>query len=223
MKKIIKKLRKLQNLLKFPAFLVEMEARKKVLNQAEMMFMRYGIKSVTMDDIARDLGMSKKTLYQFVSNKADLIQQIFAKLIESEKEAIHSIVENAGNAVEEILNIGKYILQQLRSISPRTLYDLHKYYRDSWELIQALHQKHVYFVIKNNLDRGIEEGLYRSDIDSDIVAKLYIGKTSSVVDEDLFPLRKYNKETLFKEFIKYHLHGVASQKGLKLLDKYSGK
>ncbi|MEO1517328.1 MAG: TetR/AcrR family transcriptional regulator [Bacteroidota bacterium] len=200
-----------------------MEARQKVLTQAETMFMRYGIKSVTMDDIARDLGMSKKTLYQFVNNKADLIQQIFKQHIQEEKSAMSSIVSNAENAIEEIIGIAKYILQLLRTMSPRTIYELRKYYRDIWELIEGMHQEHIYKVIKGNLDRGIGEGLYREDLNADIVSKLYVGKSSLVVDEDLFPLEDYTKEALFIEFIRYHIHGVASQRGLTLLDKYTIK
>lgn len=178
--------------------------------------MRYGIKSVTMDDIARELGISKKTLYKFVENKADLIQKIFHEYIKCEKGEMDQILHASANAIEEIQNIGKYVIQQLRELAPTVLYDLQKYYRESWTLLQSLHQQYIYQVIKANLERGIKEGLYREDLDSDIIAKLYVGKTSLLVDEGLFPLKRYDKGSLFKEYIKYHVQGIASPKGLKL-------
>ncbi|MEL6863808.1 MAG: TetR/AcrR family transcriptional regulator [Bacteroidota bacterium] len=198
-----------------------MKERQRILLQAENMFLRYGIKSVTMDDIARDLGISKKTLYQYVSNKADLIQKIFDQHVEMEKQVIDEVTNQSKDAIDEILNIAKTVIQMLRGMSPNTIYDLRKYYRDIWMMMEALHQKYIYQVIKTNLERGKKEGLYREDLHADIVAKLYVAKNSLVVDEELFPLREYNKEKLFSEYINYHIHGIASAKGLKLLEKYT--
>ena len=185
------------------------------------MFMRYGAKSVTMDDIARQMGISKKTLYQFVSNKAELVEKICHRHIEEEKEAIDLITKNSGNAIEEMLNIAQYITALLREMSPKALYDLQKYYRKSWALMESLHKEHVYQVIFNNLKRGIAEGLYRETLNADIIAKLYVGKSLLVVDEDMFPLNDYKKDTLFTEFINYHIRGIASSKGLKALAKHT--
>ena len=131
------------------------------------------------------------------------------------------IVKESENAVEEILNIAKYITELLREMSPKTLYDLQKYYRDIWDLMEGLHQQYIYSVIKTNIERGIQEELYRSDLNPDIVARLYVAKNSLLVDEKLFPLKDYNTEQLFKEHIKYHIFGVASKKGLRLLEKYT--
>ena len=83
--------------------------------------------------------------------------------------------------------------------------------------IEAYHTEYVYSVLKANLERGIKEGLYRNDLNPDIVAKLYVGKTLIVVDEEVFPLKEYNRENLYKEYINYHIHGVASPKGLEVL------
>jgi len=179
--------------------------------------MRYGIKSITMDDIARELGISKKTLYQYVENKSDLIGQIFQQKISLEKQCMAEIHREATDAVDEILRIARYVIQELRQLSPTTMYDLRKYYRNTWRQMEALQQKYVYKLIRENLERGQAEGLYRSNLDVDIVAKLYVAKTSMVVDEDLFPSRQYNIEKLFEEYIMYHIHGIASAKGLALL------
>lgn len=197
-----------------------MELKQHILKKSYELFMRYGIKSVTMDDIARELGMSKKTLYQYVDNKSDLIEQIFHQHTEEEKTAIEQIRRSSADAVDEILKIARYVVEQLRELSSTTVYDLQKYYPNTWKQMEALHQRHVYAIIKENLERGIRQGAYRSNLNPDIIAKLYVGKTSLVADEEMFPLREYDIRVLFWEYINYHIHGIASGEGRHLLEKY---
>ncbi len=197
-----------------------MGTKEQILLRSRDLFMRYGIKSITMDDLSRELGISKKTLYQYVDNKQDLIEQIFQATIMEEKNCMAEIRHSSTDAIEEILGIGQFVIEELRQISPVTMYDLQKYYRDTWLKVDSLYQQHVYQIIRDNLDRGIAAGLYRSEINPDIIAKLYVGKTAMLVDEELFPLRAYSRESLFKEYINYHIHGIASPEGLALLEKY---
>ncbi len=192
-----------------------------ILEKVHELFMKYGLKSVSMDDISRSLGISKKTLYQAVENKRDLIKEVFQKHIKEEEAAIGEIVATSKDAVDEIMGIARYVTALLREISPTTLYDMQKYYGDIWGMMEALHQVHIYETIKKNLDRGVAEGLYRKNLNADIIAKLYVGKTMLIVDEDVFPLKDYNKEKLYLEYVYYHLHGIALPKGLKLFEKYS--
>ena len=174
-----------------------------------------------MDDIARELGISKKTLYQYVENKSDLIGQIFQQHIEEEKRIMDTIKEEASYAIDEILNMAKYVVSLLRELSPTIVYDLQKYYRNTWKQMEALHKRYIYGMIKENLIWGIKQGVYRRNLDPDIIAKLYVGKTSLVVDEDLFPIREYHIGELFQEYINYHIQGVASEKGRQLLEKHN--
>ncbi len=197
-----------------------LDTETKILAAIERLFMRYGIKSVTMDDISKKLGISKKTLYQQVDNKADLIHKIMHQHIAAEMEEMERIRSRSKDAIDEMLGVSRYVTQMLREISPATIHDLQKHYPDAWQLMESLHQQHFYDFIKTNMEQGIREGLYRSDFDPDIIAKLYVAKTMLVVDQDIFPLRNYNKEKLFEAFIEYHIHGVASTKGLKKLERY---
>jgi TetR/AcrR family transcriptional regulator, cholesterol catabolism regulator len=197
-----------------------LDTEKKIMTAIEQLFLRYGVKSVTMDDISRQLGMSKKTLYQYVDNKADLIKKVMQQHIETEQEAMSQIRQQAKDAIDEMLGIARYVTQMLREMSPSTVYDLHKHYRETWDMVESFHQQHIYNFIKTNLENGVKEGLYRSDFDADIIAKLYVAKTMLIVNEDVFPLRNYNKEKLFKALLVYHIHGVASAKGLKKLERY---
>ena len=193
---------------------------KEDLEKIFRLFSQYGIKSITMDDISRELGISKKTLYQYVENKSDLIEQLFQQQMEEEKAMMGRIHQQSSDAIDELLKIARYVMQQLRELSSTTVYDLQKYYPGTWKQMEALHQQHVYTLMKENLERGIREGVYRSDVNLDIVAKLCVGKSSLIADEELFPIRDYNMSHLYREYINYHIHGIASPKGLQVLEKY---
>lgn len=200
-----------------------MDTATQIFQQAEDLFMRYGLKSVTMDDIARKLGMSKKTLYQYVENKQDLIAKTIVASIEEEKIMMAAARATSEDSIEEMLKIARFAIQQLRKLSPTLVYDLQKYYRNIWQLVHKLHREHGQQIIKENIERGKAQGIYRSDVNADILAKMYVMGTFAVVDEELFPLKNYNKEKLFIEFIKYHIHGIASEKGLELYKKHIDK
>lgn len=211
----------------FPVFLGHtferrnsMDYKKYIISKSFELFIRYGIKSVTMDDIAKKLGMSKKTLYQYFDNKSDLIEQIFQRHIEEEKLIMGQIKKKATDAIDEMLSIARFVVKILQEMSPTTMYDLQKYYRTTWDKMDILHKKYIYATIKENLIWGVQQGVYRNDLNTDIIAKLYIAKTSLIVDEKIFPVRDYNMGELFQEFINYHIQGIASEKGRQMLAKH---
>lgn len=200
-----------------------MQLDNRILTKAESLFFKYGIKSISMDDLSRELGISKKTLYQSVENKKELVIQVFQNLIQKEIDAVISIRKDADDAIDEMIEVARYVIPMLRQISPTLIFDIQKYYRDVWLLCEEFNQQEVFTVIKENIERGIKEGIYREEFHSEIIAKLYVGKTNIVIDEDIFPLKEYNKENLFKEHIQYHIRGIATSKGLKLLEKHFKK
>lgn len=173
-----------------------------------------------MDDISRELGMSKKTLYQYVKNKEELIHLMIQAHIELEKEIMTDILKVSKDAISEMFGVAKHVLETLSKLPSTTLYDLQKYYPKSWQLVEAFHKQFIYKSIKNNLERGVKEKLYRSEIDCDIIAKLYVGKSTIVADESVFPSNEYNKEVLFKTYFLYHIHGIATEKGVKKMNKH---
>jgi AcrR family transcriptional regulator len=174
-----------------------MQLDNRILTKAESLFFKYGIKSISMDDLSRELGISKKTLYQSVENKKELVIQVFQNLIQKEIDAVISIRKDADDAIDEMIEVARYVIPMLRQISPTLIFDIQKYYRDVWLLCEEFNQQEVFTVIKENIERGIKE--------------------------DIFPLKEYNKENLFKEHIQYHIRGIATSKGLKLLEKHFKK
>ncbi len=200
-----------------------MEAKEKILKKSEELFLQYGLKSVTMDDLASQLGMSKKTLYQFVENKGDLIEQIIDLHISDEKAFMESTRATSKDAVEEMILVARHNIQELKKLSPTVIYDLKKYYQHLWLLIEQLESEHTFDFIKSNIERGMNQGVYRADINADIITKIYVLSTMSVVNEKMFSQKIYKKEELFTEFIKYHLQGITTEKGLMLYKKYLKK
>jgi len=200
-----------------------MQLNDRILTKAENLFFKYGLKSISMDDLSRELGISKKTLYQSVENKKDLILKVFQNHGQKEFEAIIRIREEAQDAVDEMIGVAQYVIPTLRKITPTIIFDLQKYYNDVWSFMENFHQTHVSDFIKENIKRGKGEGIYREEVNADIISKLYVGKTMMLIDEDVFPLRDYNKENLLKEHMKYHIRGIATPKGLKLLEKHFKK
>lgn len=191
--------------------------KKNILKRCELLFLRYGIKSVTMEDIAREIGISKKTLYQHFETKNKIIEQMVVEHFEAEQIIMATILNSATDAVDEILSIAQHVALELARLTATFIYDLQKYHRETWLILEKTSNEHIYGVIKKNIERGMQEGFYRTDLDADIIAKLYVAKSLCILDEQLFPINRYSKTVLYKQFIVYHLHGILAPKGLERL------
>lgn len=193
------------------------EQQKKWTRRTAELFLRYGIKSITMDDVARELGISKKTLYQFVENKNDLVMKVMEEHIAEEKSECLQLAGKSANALEELFDVMEANTQQMQQMKSNIVYDLQKYHREVWEKMQEFIQGFMYGLMRTNLERGMREGIYRSDLDADIVAKFHIGHSLLLFDETLFPQHTYKKEILFKEYLTHYLYGIVSDRGLQVL------
>ena len=185
--------------------------------------MKYGIKSITMDDLAHSLGVSKKTIYREVDNKEDLIRKVICMEMQESKRDMEEVRLQSNDAIEEMVKMAKLIIQKTRKISPTAYFDLQKYYRSVWNELEKMRVEYVYSNIKENIEWGIKEDLYRKDLDAEIIAKLYIHKTQLMTNEEIFSLEDYKRHELIKQFISYHLHGIMSVKGLKLWNQYKNE
>jgi AcrR family transcriptional regulator len=194
--------------------------KNKIMQRAAASFMKYGFRSVSMDDIARDMGISKKTLYQYFENKEDLILQTVNAHIEEEKCHGEEIIKNAQNALQCFLLLVKQDIKEFKEISPSAIYDLKKYYSEAWSIIQDLQRGHGVRMILENLQRGIAEGLYRTDFNPEIVARMHVGGINGIFDEDLFPRKNFQFDQVFIEYIYNFLRGIVSEKGLAKLQEY---
>jgi AcrR family transcriptional regulator len=199
------------------------EIKDRILAKAADLFMRYGIKSITMDEIATSLGISKKTIYQFFTDKDDLVFAVIGQEInENEMECVQ-FREAAENAVHEIFLAVEDLDELLRSTNPLVLYDLEKHHPRAFQKIKDFKYQFLHHATVENLRRGIEEGLYRSDLNKDIAAKSRIEAAFLVFNPDLFPHSKYSMSEVNFELAILFLHGVVTEKGKQLIEQYTNE
>ncbi len=196
-----------------------MDELTKILEAAETLFYKYGIRSVTMADIARDLGMSKKTLYVHVENKRDLVEQIMQRHIQEDRRECLQIMNSANNAIEALLRISMYAQKHMNDINPSLLFDLKKYHRPVWESLNVFQRKDVLGIVESNLKKGVEEGLYRAELHVELTARIHVSLMLMLTDLDFYPIERFPSSILHSEMTKYHINAIVSEKGRVLLQE----
>lgn len=199
------------------------EKEKQIIEKACDMFMNYGIKSVTMDDLSNNLGMSKKTLYQYISDKTELVHKVLEYEYKLKAQSFESISKNKGNAVEELIAVNNFINEMHKSYKPSMMYDLKKYYPEIHNKYKDERRKRMYNSMVANLKQGKTENLYRQDMDEEIIAKLHMFRYESMIGNDLFSFEEITSENFINEVFKYHLHGILNENGLKLYNELKNK
>ncbi|HET8964491.1 MAG TPA: TetR/AcrR family transcriptional regulator [Chitinophagales bacterium] len=192
---------------------------QKILERCERLFMRYGAKSVTMDDVARELAISKKTLYQYFSSKDELVHKVTIFHFQHHEEVVNTICATSQDAISEMLQVTEWITQHLRDLNPSLIYDLSKYYPKSWQLFLDHRNTHVYNWMIENIRKGREQELYRDDFDESIIASIYISRLEMLVDPQVFNPEIYPLNHLMPQYIQYHIRGITTPKGIKKLEK----
>lgn len=186
-------------------------------------FMRLGVRSVNMDDIARNLSISKKTLYKYFKDKSDIVNQVTSLLISGEECSIQGIIDESYNAIDEIIRISEFANQMLKNMHPSVMFDLKKYYPESFQIFYNHKNIFIARTVVDNLKRGIEEGIYRENLNADIISKLYLAKIDAIWNHEVFAPTEYTYAQIHLEMIRYHIRGIASPKGLEYLSKRISK
>jgi AcrR family transcriptional regulator len=190
-----------------------------ILRKVLTLYRKYGIRSVTMDDISHELGISKKTLYQYVHDKDELVTQVVDMEIAERQERMMITCQDNKNAIEQLLEIALCISVMLKDYSPSTEYDLKKYYPDLYLKVRNLRRSHIYKFLLENLNKGKEEGLYRNEIDVGIISKLNVSIIDGIIDSEVITIHEFLSQRFFSEFFVYHIRGIANVNGLDFLDK----
>jgi AcrR family transcriptional regulator len=190
-----------------------------ILSKVRELYMKYGIKSITMDDVARELGISKKTLYQFVNDKDDLVGKFVDFEIDLRQDEVYRCFKTGYNAIEELFEISLFMNKLMRDQNPATEYDLRKYYPAHYQKTVKTRRERMYNYILSNLKKGKKEGLYRENMNEEVIAKLYLSRTENIHFNELFSVEEFTSFNLFLELITYHVRGIATEKGIKELEK----
>jgi TetR/AcrR family transcriptional regulator, cholesterol catabolism regulator len=194
--------------------------KERIQQKAKELFMRYGFRSVTMDEIAGQTGISKKTLYQFFEDKDELVETVMHGELEYMQTQCTKQMKEAENAVEEIFLDMDAMEDVMDALNPQIIFDLEKFYPRTFEKFKKHKNNFLLEIIKKNLERGIEEELYRSDLDIDIIARFRLESAFVPFNPELFPHSKYSLLKVSTEVYHHYLYGLATTKGKKLIEKY---
>ena len=192
----------------------------RILFKARELMTRHGVKHVTMDDLASQLGISKKTIYQFYKDKDSLVMAVINFELEEQVLKCQKTQDIAENAVHEMFMILEDIQQMFKNMNPMTMTELHKYYPEAFARIQNHKDEFMHCIIKTNLIKGIEQGVYRKEIDPEILS-IYRLETSFVpFNPQLYPFSKFDIAKVTVQIIENFIYGVMSINGMAQMEKY---
>lgn len=193
--------------------------KEKIIEKASDMFMSLGFKSVTMDDIANEMGISKKTIYAHFNNKETIIAVVTDAIFEKVSQDIDCICELDKNPIEETYEIKKRVMEHMRDEKTSPWHQLQKYYPNIYQNIKNRQFSFMQECVVKNLYKGIEQGLFRENIDVQFVARIYFNGVMGIKDNNLFPMSMFKGSALYEMFLEYHLRGIVTPEGRKILNQ----
>jgi AcrR family transcriptional regulator len=194
--------------------------KEKITQKATELFITLGFKSVTMDDIANEMGISKKTIYAHFNNKTELVKDVTSFLFDSISCGIDTIQEMDKNPIEELYEIKKLVMLHLKDEKSSPQYQLHKYYPEIAEVMKLKQFDKMQDCTTLNLKKGVALGLYRENLDIDFVSRIYFVGINGIKDDQLFNTQQFPKAQLIEMYLEYHLRGIVTKEGLKTLSKF---
>ena len=197
------------------------DIKNKILLGSESLFLKYGFKSITMDDIARELGISKKTLYQFFDDKNSLVDQTVIRHIIQEECVCNELLNKVDNPIDYMLQITDSFGDIKKQINQSILFDLKKYFKGTWDKLNDFRIDFVYKQVLQNLEKGKEQGYYSGDLNEKLISRFYIHLVDFMMNPDNYHDENLDFKTVHKEMMKYHLRAICTEKGLKYLNKKS--
>ena len=197
-----------------------MNAKEKdIIRKVAQLYKKYGVKSITMDDVAHELGISKKTLYEYFSDKLHLVNAVIEQEIILNEFRLQKQKSSSGNALQEMFQIFRFHLQMLKEYNPSLEFDLKKYYPEIYSRLKRIKRAKIRETTLNNLIKGKREGFYRKELNEEIITKLTVLRIESLSETDLFSQEEVYSHEFSKEMFLYHLYGILTPKGIEYLNK----
>lgn len=190
-----------------------------ILEKATDLFLNLGFKSVTMDDIAKEMGISKKTIYTHFENKTKLVAECTLRVFQTISESIDHICSLQKNPIEELYEIKKQMMVHLKGEKSSPQYQLQKYYPKIYANLRAKQYEMMQECVLENLNKGIQQGIYRENLNIDFVSRIYFSGVISIKDIELFPQNTFPMAELMDNYLEYHLRGIITPKGRTILNK----
>jgi len=193
--------------------------KEKILHKATDLFLTFGVKSVTMDDIAKEMAISKKTIYTFFSTKTRLVEDTTIYLFNKINSEILTICSSGHNPIKELFLVKSLVLEHLKNEETSPQYQLQKYYPKLFDFMKQKQFDSINDCISNNLKKGIEKGFYRKNLDNNLIVRFYFIGIMGIKNVELFPMDKFGMPYLMNNLLEYHIRAIATEKGIKSLKK----
>ncbi|PQJ79876.1 TetR/AcrR family transcriptional regulator [Polaribacter porphyrae] len=193
--------------------------REKIIEKSNELFLNLGFKSVTMDEIANSLGVSKKTIYKYFKNKTDLVDAVTDYTFNIISNGIDKICALKENPIDELFDIKQFVMTHLKDEKSSPQYQLQKYYPKIYASLKQKQFEVMQDCVIENLKYGIELSIYRDNIDVEFISRIYFNGLIGIKDKDMFPLKNYSMKTLMNYYYEYHLRGICTEKGIQQLEK----
>jgi TetR/AcrR family transcriptional regulator, cholesterol catabolism regulator len=197
-----------------------MKTKERILEGAQELFFKYGIKSITMDDFAKHLAISKKTIYKYFTDKDELVEAMTRQLMKKNELEFDAISKETDNVVEEVFTMMKHMGTMFSQMNPNLFYDMQKFHPKSWNLFKDFKEECIERMVENSVKRGIEQGLVRPDINTKIIARLRMEEVEMGFNPQAFPPTKFKIIDVQLALLDHFLHGICTLKGHKLINKY---
>ncbi len=201
-------------------FSIQMEPKERILLKTTELFLQFGIRSVSMDDIANALGMSKKTLYQYYSDKDELVQGVIEQHLSKSESDCTLCRERSSDAIHEIFLTMVQISEELSNMNPMLLYDLEKFHYKGFQRFREHKDKFLGKVVKDNIEWGIREGIYRDDIDVEVMSRFRLESMMVPFNIQVFPPGRFNVAEVTTMLLEHFIYGIATLKGHQLIQQY---
>jgi AcrR family transcriptional regulator len=193
---------------------------ERILEGGGELFLQAGIKSVTMDDIAKHLGMSKKTIYQFFKDKNELVTALIKQRLQDDEEEMTEMLNKSTNVIEGMINMMKCSEEIFARANPILIHDLQKYHPEAWKQFQGFKSEVIVRTMEELLNKGIKQGYIRPDIDVKVIARMRVMQVEMGFNASIFPAAEFNLWKVQKQLLDHFNYGICTMKGYKLLNEY---
>lgn len=200
--------------------MLSMKTKDRILKGAEELFFKYGIKSITMDDISKHLAISKKTIYHYFKDKNEVVETLMKARLQMDACEIDETAKESKNVIEEVFRIMKHMSAMFSQMNPNLFYDLQKYHPESWKLFKKFKEECVERMVEESIRKGIKDGFVRSDINTKVIARMRMETLEMGLNPEIFPPDKFKIVDVQLALLDHFLHGICTIKGHKLINKY---
>jgi AcrR family transcriptional regulator len=187
------------------------------------LFRQYGVRAITLDEIALQLGISKKTIYEHFTGKNELVTEIIRQRINQIQDQFMAMTARSGDAIEANMLMIQFLNGIFRNMNPIVLMDLQKYHPEGYRIYHEHMYGFVLEAMRKNITRGIAEGLYRADTNIEIMAYYRVESCNMCFKPGMFPKDHFEMSRVQKELLEHFIFGIATEKGYKLMMEYREK